>query len=1145
MTPGTRPESGTEQPLADGGTPDGSDSAEAAVAAAPAARPRRRRLARRHVPRLGLRLVLFLLVLVLGVGLAGMALTGRTLHLPVWAVAEVEDRLNRLLPEAHLPPGTAVSLGGVDLAIDRDLVPRFVLRDLRLIDGSGRALLALTEARAALDPGALVSGQLRPSSIRLTGARLAMQRDAEGRLGLSLAGLSGSPGLQDPAQLLDALDRMFARPALAGLTLVEADALTLTLQDARAGRRWEVGDGRLVLENRDSGLAAELSLTLLDGANPAQARLVIETSKTDSSARLSATVTRVAAADLAAQAAPLAALGLLDAPISGRLTGELTAEGRVGALDAELQVAAGALRPDPETSPDAAPVPFDSADMALHYDPARQRVTLGSLSVESPSLRLRAAGHADLLDAAGAPIGPGDLPQAVVVQLDFSQVMVDPEGVFESPVRFSDGVLDLRLQLRPFRLEVGRLALSEGDERLSLTGRAEITEAGWQGGLDVALNAIGSERLIRLWPVSVVPGTRKWLAENVGQAEFTNFKAALRFAEGQPPRFSLGYEFSGAEARFIRTLPPVQEGHGRATLEGNLYTVVLDGGHVTAPAGGAIAIDGSVMTVPDISVVPALAEVRLVTDAPLTATLSLLDQEPFHFMSKADRPVDLGQGRAVLVSDLRFPLVARITAADVAIDVSGRIVDFTSDKLVPGRTVTSPDMAVKVTNAGMSLSGEGHLGPMPIVARYDQRFGPEAQGAATVRGTARISDAWLRALGVGLPQGWLRGETAAEVTLDLARGKPARLHLESDLAGAVLSLDALGWSKGAKATGALALDAVLGSRPEVTALRLTAPGLSAEGQISTREGGGLDLARFSRLKVGGWLDAPVDVRGTGKAGVAVTINGGTVDLRNRPPGGSGGGGGAGGGSTALQVNLDRLVVSSGIALTGFSGTFSQRAGGLDGTFVAAVNGAGRVEGATVPVKGGTAIRLQSGNAGAVMAAAGVFDKGRGGTLDLTLQPRGAEGNYAGIASFRDLSVQGAPALAELISAISVVGLLEQLNGNGILFGEGDVEFYLQPEGVEIRRGAAVGASLGISFAGLYRSGSGRLDIQGTISPLYLVNGIGQIFTRKGEGLFGFNYRMTGTADDPQVSVNPLSILTPGMFREIFRQPPPVLNEGGG
>ncbi|MFM7442424.1 MAG: hypothetical protein ACKO2N_00725, partial [Tabrizicola sp.] len=108
-----------------------------------------------------------------------------------------------------------------------------------------------------------------------------------------------------------------------------------------------------------------------------------------------------------------------------------------------------------------------------------------------------------------------------------------------------------------------------------------------------------------------------------------------------------------------------------------------------------------------------------------------------------------------------------------------------------------------------------------------------------------------------------------------------------------------------------------------------------------------------------------------------------------------------------------------------------------------------------------------------------------------------------------------------------------------------VTFVLTPKAVEISQGSAVGASLGISFAGLYLTDSGRIDLQGVISPIYLVNGVGQILTRRGEGLFGFNYRLTGTTDDPNVSVNPLSVLTPGMFRELFRQRPPNLKDTEG
>jgi hypothetical protein len=77
--------------------------------------------------------------------------------------------------------------------------------------------------------------------------------------------------------------------------------------------------------------------------------------------------------------------------------------------------------------------------------------------------------------------------------------------------------------------------------------------------------------------------------------------------------------------------------------------------------------------------------------------------------------------------------------------------------------------------------------------------------------------------------------------------------------------------------------------------------------------------------------------------------------------------------------------------------------------------------------------------------------------------------------------------------------------------------------------------------GTYTLATKAMDFQGVLSPFYLLNGVGAILTRKGEGLIGFNYTLGGTSDAVRVGVNPLSALTPGMFREIFRRPPPDLS----
>jgi hypothetical protein len=163
-------------------------------------------------------------------------------------------------------------------------------------------------------------------------------------------------------------------------------------------------------------------------------------------------------------------------------------------------------------------------------------------------------------------------------------------------------------------------------------------------------------------------------------------------------------------------------------------------------------------------------------------------------------------------------------------------------------------------------------------------------------------------------------------------------------------------------------------------------------------------------------------------------------------------------------------------------------------------------------------------------------------MDLLLTPLDRPGHYKGNLSIQNTRVRDAPVLAELLSAISVVGLLEQMGGEGLVFTDVSSAFTLTPEALEIKRGSAVGPSLGISLAGIYEFESNKLKMQGVISPIYMLNVIGSVFTRRGEGLFGFNYRLRGDAANPKVSVNPLSILTPGMFREIFRGPAPELGQ---
>ena len=1100
----------------------------------PKPKPRVRRKRRRGS---GLGGRLFLLLLIFGLTAVGYEFVGKPIHLPVWAVAEIEQRLNASLAGA-LPDG-ALSVGGIEVTVGNDLVPHLVLEDLRLLQPGGQTLLTLPETQLTLDASALLRGTLRAKSLRIIGARIAIHRDADGQFDLALGSGQG-PKLDSLAALFDAADRAFALPALAHLTNVEAEALSLSLSDAQAGKTWEVGDGRLSIENRGHELAAELGLSLVAGGSaPARAVFTVVAAKGAGSARITAQVDHVAAKDLAAQTPLLGWLGILDAPISGRIAVTVDTKGIQG-LDGRLDIGAGALRPSDQTTP----IAFDQASIGLGYDPAAGRILLTELSVQSASLRLKANGRAYMVDAAGQVITgalSGRRPAAFLGQIGISGVAVDPAGLFAAPVRFSQGAIDLRLRLNPFAVDIGQLSLVEGDQRLHLSGQIAADAGGWRSALDVSLNEVTLDRLLALWPVRMVPNTRAWVASNIRNATLANVRAALRIAPGTEPKVELGYSFANADLRIMQKMPPVTGADGYATISGQVYTLVMSKGIITPPQGGSVDVSGTVFAVPDIYAKPSRGDVQLHATAPLTAMLSLLDQPPFLYLQKAGQPVTLGSGTATVAGRISLPLVNKIGPGDVDYAVTGTVRDFASKVIVKGRTVTAPLLTVAAHPKGMTISGPGLIGKVPFDVVFSQDFGL-APPPARIAGNVTLSQRAVEEFGLGLPKSMVSGAGQGQVEIVLPKGEAGKLALVSDLKGITLAIPELGWRKAAGAAGHLEADVTLGVVPNVTRLAVSGAGLTATGVVQLKADGGLDVARFAKVALGGWLNGAVEIagRGAGRA-VGLAVTSGSIDIRKFPA--DRGGSGSADGSP-IRINLDALRVTDGIRLTGFVGNFTLN-GGFNGAFSGEVNGAAPVTGAVVPSKNGAAIRLQAADAGAAMKAAGMFSSAHGGSLDLTLIPRAESGRYDGSAAIRNIRVKYGSAMADLLSAISVIGLLDQLNGDGIVFNTAEATFLLTPNAIDIRKGSAVGASMGVSMAGVYHSDTSVLDMTGVVSPIYLLNGIGAVLTRKGEGLFGFAYRMRGTAAAPDVQVNPLSILTPGMFRDIFRAPQPTLEGSGG
>jgi len=1067
-------------------------------------------------------IVLIALLPVVFLVAAAILTINQDINAPEWLTSRIEARAGEAMQ------GGSLEFGHIYINVGRDLHPRVRLVDTVVRDANDVLLARISEVQGGISPrGLLFEGAVLMQNIALNGAQINLARATDGTVSLAFDGDSGVDAAPSFTALLDQSDQFFERPALAALETVTATGLIVNYSDARAGRFWTVDGGLIDLDLRgdDTVLRGDFNV-LSGGAEVTRATFNYESPRGSRAAVISAAVTNARARDIASQSHALQFLAEIDAPMSAALRTSLDENGALGPLSATLELTKGALQPNAAT----APIPFDEAKAYLTYEPDSQLIKFDHVEWSSYAGAATATGRAYLRD-----IEDG-VPQALVAQFSvpaakLAQSEFYPEGLELPPVS-----LDVRLRFRPFALDIGQLALVDGESHVTVSGRVAATQAGWDASIDGAVDQITPERLVALWPQAVKPKTREWLGANVAGGQIVDTTFSLRVSPNGAPVLAARFEAKDASVRFLRTMPRIEGAAGVGFLQDHKMILSLDRGHVTAPQGGLIDGAGTSMVILDTRVKGGNGEVDLNLHGSITAMMSLLDVEPLQLISKAGQSVTLAEGRAAVTGTIGFPMRKGVPPSEIVFDVAADLRDVRSQTLIKDRDLRASQLRLTADNSGLRIAGPVRLDGISADGAWEQRFGEAGRGRSRVAADLTLSQAVLETFKIALPDNSVSGSGPAQITIDLVRGQAPAFRLTSALRGVGVAIPAIGWSKAQNAAGELLVAGSLGPIPRVDTLEISAAGLSAKGEVILSDQGTLDQARFTQVRIGNWFDAPVTLRGRGKGRpVGVLIGGGTVDLRGASFGAGGGDAGP------MSFSLDRLQITEGIALTAFSGDFTGQ-GGFAGDFTGRLNGGPMVRGAVVPQRGRSAIRVRSDDAGGVARAAGLIKNAVGGTLDLTLLPAAGAGSFDGTVAIRNLRISDAPVMAALLDAISVAGLLRQLDGQGLAFDEVDAKFRLSPTQVILTEANAVGPGLGISLDGTYTLASKQIDFQGVVSPLYLLNGIGSFLTRKGEGLIGFNFNLSGSAAAPSVSVNPLSVFTPGMFREIFRRPVPEVTE---
>jgi hypothetical protein len=195
---------------------------------------------------------------------------------------------------------------------------------------------------------------------------------------------------------------------------------------------------------------------------------------------------------------------------------------------------------------------------------------------------------------------------------------------------------------------------------------------------------------------------------------------------------------------------------------------------------------------------------------------------------------------------------------------------------------------------------------------------------------------------------------------------------------------------------------------------------------------------------------------------------------------------------------------------------------------------------------GPVILLQSEDAGATLRFADLYKRMVGGQL--TFQITAGDLPQAGNVTIDSFALRNEPALRSIIAQQPAAArsddrgnVIPAINPNEVDFVKIKADFSRTANRLEFRDAVMWGMHVGFTLGGWIDYGRDRTDISGTFVPAYGINNmfsqvpvIGMILGGgRNEGLLAVNFRISGPASSPTLTVNPLSLVAPGFLRKFF------------
>ncbi|WP_439272709.1 YhdP family protein [Pseudochrobactrum sp. HB0163] len=667
----------------------------------------------------------------------------------------------------------------------------------------------------------------------------------------------------------------------------------------------------------------------------------------------------------------------------------------------------------------------------------------------------------------------------------------------------------------------------------------------------------------QLWPLNVADGARDWVLKNLFGGQLIDGRIDIALPAGHfngpglPPDLTesdvrADFRVEGTRFDVVGEIPPVRDATGTIAVRGAHTTIFLEKGTAFTQANRRVMVDSGRLFIPWGRQRPVIAGLDLDLSGEASAITELVGYKPIDAVRKLPFTADDLSGHVNARVKVAFSVTKNAPKDTLQWQADLNFTNLALKKPFNGQMVTQAKGNLKIDDDQAKIEASARLNNIP--ARLSLI---EPLGNSTVRRQQSVKlelDDKTRAAFYPALNEIFKGS----LILDLGEEQGDTRKVTADLGKTIVSLPWLGWQKGAGIPAKLTLEIKQpkdGKGPvAVRNFTFAGSGFHINGDLLI-ENNELLSATIRKLNLTRTDDLRLDVRKSGD-GYRADVRGSAFDARALI-------------RHAVSGNADekkavrnkagiipRIVVNAQIdEVKGFydeslrNVTVSYEAAGarLSGISLNAVTGDGaQVSATSSSQKGASSLALNSANAGAVLRFFDFYDKMRGGKISVNLTSQGAGPLYGNIDA-RNFSVINEPRLDKLVSSRSNGGkslnqaVHRNIDVSRVDFDRGFAQVEKGAGYMTLKNGVIRGPLIGTTFQGVLYDRNGNMSVTGTFMPAYGLNRLfgelpllGAILGNgRDRGLIGITYKLEGNARQPNIIVNPISVIAPGIFRSIF------------